>query len=386
MKKTKIIIPALGMLLLSTAASVSGTVAWFSMNSTVSVSGMSVTTKVSSNLLIAEHNLDANYTDEIQQDREGIIEPASTINGQNFFYTTTARPDGNAIAPQSGNKYQTYTEAANLGETDATNSGKAQYDASFNGAYDFAYSTDSTPATPDDDDGLGNGQVAFAYIDYSFYLKATAATADLSLSMTKCDLKYNGAQIGDTAATGNSGYAWRVAMFANTVGANTEVADSTIAVAANLKTILDFGAKTRNQNEVELVDVAADASLADKYDNPRCVTPVGGTAQAAGKYYALTSDGQANANKGTPKAVSGNGATAAVSNPGADAIVVTSSQSGQSLLYKVVVRLWLEGEDVTCTNNTYAALTNAWTLDLQFKLGDKDVAEYAPVNQIGPNA
>ena len=45
MKKTKIIIPALGLLLLSTAASVTGTVAWFAMNSTVSATGMSVKAK-----------------------------------------------------------------------------------------------------------------------------------------------------------------------------------------------------------------------------------------------------------------------------------------------------------------------------------------------------
>lgn len=42
MKKAKIIIPALGMLLLSTAASITGTVAWFSMNTTVSATGMQV--------------------------------------------------------------------------------------------------------------------------------------------------------------------------------------------------------------------------------------------------------------------------------------------------------------------------------------------------------
>ena len=52
MKKTKIIIPALGMLLLSTAASVSGTVAWFSMNKTVTATGMSVTAKSDSSFLL----------------------------------------------------------------------------------------------------------------------------------------------------------------------------------------------------------------------------------------------------------------------------------------------------------------------------------------------
>ena len=45
MKKTKIIIPALGLLLLSTAASVTGTVAWFAANGQVTATGMSVTAK-----------------------------------------------------------------------------------------------------------------------------------------------------------------------------------------------------------------------------------------------------------------------------------------------------------------------------------------------------
>ena len=46
MKKTKIIIPAIGMLLLSTAASITGTVAWFSMNTTVTATGMTIKAKV----------------------------------------------------------------------------------------------------------------------------------------------------------------------------------------------------------------------------------------------------------------------------------------------------------------------------------------------------
>ena len=45
MKKTKVIIPALGLLLLSTAASVTGTVAWFSANAQVTATGMTVTAK-----------------------------------------------------------------------------------------------------------------------------------------------------------------------------------------------------------------------------------------------------------------------------------------------------------------------------------------------------
>ena len=67
MKKTKVIIPALGILLLSTAASVTGTVAWFSMNNTVTASTMTVKAKVTGNLniekgLIADKDL-INKTD-----------------------------------------------------------------------------------------------------------------------------------------------------------------------------------------------------------------------------------------------------------------------------------------------------------------------------------
>ena len=52
MKKTKVIIPALGMLLLSTAASVTGTVAWFASQATVTATGMSVTVKSDSAFLL----------------------------------------------------------------------------------------------------------------------------------------------------------------------------------------------------------------------------------------------------------------------------------------------------------------------------------------------
>ena len=54
MKKTKIIIPALGLLLLSTAASVTGTVAWFSSINSVTASSMVIKAKVGANLYIKE--------------------------------------------------------------------------------------------------------------------------------------------------------------------------------------------------------------------------------------------------------------------------------------------------------------------------------------------
>ena len=51
MKKTKVIIPALGILLLSTAASVTGTVAWYAANSDVYAENMNIKATTDSNFL-----------------------------------------------------------------------------------------------------------------------------------------------------------------------------------------------------------------------------------------------------------------------------------------------------------------------------------------------
>ena len=59
MKKTKIIVPALGMLLLSTAASVTGTVAWFAANASVSVTNMQVKAKAEGGVAIAAYSYTA---------------------------------------------------------------------------------------------------------------------------------------------------------------------------------------------------------------------------------------------------------------------------------------------------------------------------------------
>ena len=58
MKKSKIIIPALAMLVMSTAATVTGTVAWFTMNTTAKAEGMYVSAKTSGSLIIKAVDLD----------------------------------------------------------------------------------------------------------------------------------------------------------------------------------------------------------------------------------------------------------------------------------------------------------------------------------------
>lgn len=60
-----------------------------------------------------------------------------------------------------------------------------------------------------------------------------------------------------------------------------------------------------------------------------------------------------------------------VSNLGASATVGTVD-ANTTHFFKVVVRLWLEGEDNTCNNTTFASLTENWAFDLTFTLVAKD--------------
>ena len=53
---------------------------------------------------------------------------------------------------------------------------------------------------------------------------------------------------------------------------------------------------------------------------------------------------------------------------------VDSIAAGATEYNKVTVRLWLEGEDNTCTNATFATLTSNYTLSLEFVLGGEETA------------
>ena len=341
MKKTKIIIPALGMLLLSTAASVTGTVAWFSTNNSVKVDGMTVTTRVSSNLLIAETNQEANYNEFLSQSRDAVIEPASTIDGKNFYYTTSAKGDGDA----KDDDYEPYSEATSQNHVAA---GKTAYDNAFNSAYGF---------TP-----VSTSNVCYAYVDYSFYIKATSAADDQVLYMSKCNLTYRNE--ADTAyeAVGQKDLAWRVGLLAVGTTANTAANDSNLV----LKTVLGLqGAFNQNQKgaSVDTTSFVEDSTpVSSYYLDPYGKSQASGTYVPGTKYY--------NAPGATPNAVKDDDELAAVTNANAAAQAATDIDTGVTSYTRIVVRLWLEGEDVTCTSTTYAELTRNWKLSLEFKLGN----------------
>lgn len=363
MKKTKIIVPALAVLLLSTAASVSGTVAWFSMNTQIKVTGMTVTTKVSSSLQIAVNNNEAEFSnDDIQQDRAGILEPASTIDGNTYYYTTNANGYGQANNPG----YTAYAEGTALGTEDATASGKTNYDADFNDDYGFVYSLDSTPLTPDDNDGKGNGEVGFAYIDYSFYLKAYMTTSE-KIILSRCNMKYDGGDLEDE-------HAWRVAFFAHEVSKNTPEADATTTAASGaLKSILAFN-ESKNQNQVvsEIIENNVDVDSSIYFTDPELLNAVPASTKGNGTtaYYKASGELEPKAvNSATTVAALASGSRDTTAHKGAKAEIPAPAAAGNHY-YKVVVRLWLEGEDVTCKSDTFATLTDEWSLDLAFRLGD----------------
>lgn len=295
MKKTLKLVPAIAMLLISAIMLSTATFAWFSMNNRVQITGMTLKTKVSSNLLVSETNVsDSTFTTALEQSRSAYLEPASTVNGSSFYYTVNAKADGSAIG-----EWTAYNEGTALTATD-TFANKENYDPAFNSKYAF------TTANPTSATQWAN---AYAYIDYDFYLKATSTEASQKVAMTFCNLLYNGKPIGTEKA-------WRVAVFAS---APSDTVDGTGA-ASTLKTIL---------------------------------APTGAAYQKSGE------------------AVTSTSTTANVSNLGTAATIATLN-AGDVKYFHVVVRLWLEGEDKTCTNQTFASLTNAYSLSVDFVLSTFD--------------
>ncbi len=90
MKKTKIIVPALGMLLLSTAASVTGTVAWFAVNTTVQVTGLQVRAKAEGGILIAPYALTATAITEDSGSGNTVTDASFTAPAANSFGASAA--------------------------------------------------------------------------------------------------------------------------------------------------------------------------------------------------------------------------------------------------------------------------------------------------------
>lgn len=282
------------------------------MNREVQVTGMELKTKVSSNLLICNDNVEEHYTDDVlTQARKALLEPASTVNATDtgFYYTLDAAADGHKIHPVGTDPYVAYSESTNLTAAD-TDAGKSKYDTGFNTAYGITTANTT-----------GAYKTAYGYVDYVFYLKATTDAANQSINMTRCNMIWDNSGT-DTVLTSDD-TAWRVAVFASDI-------------------TTDHGG-----------------------DGDTSATPSTGTAKSI-----LTPSGAANFGdeSGTHKAVSGTAALSTVAY-NQSAVIDTISAANTTKYYKVVVRVWIEGEDTNCYSEYFAEKLELYKLDLAFELG-----------------
>lgn len=314
-KIRKKILSASAMLLLSASMLGTSTFAWFTMSREVTVSGMEIRTKVSSNLLISETNVEADYSSlELAQIRKALVEPVSTVTATNtgFFYTLDAAADGHKVQDTTDDPYVAYSESTTLTAED-TYANKTNYDANFNTKYGVTTANTS-----------GECKTAYAYVDYVFYLKATTDAANQSINMTRCNFIWE--DEGTDTELAATDTAWRVAVFAE--------------------------------------DITSDGGTGEVDTDPAT-----GTAIAI-----ITPENAENFTDG--QAVSSTTALGTVTY--GDEVIIDTIATPASKYYKVVVRIWLEGEDTNCYSSYYADKLELYKVDLAFELGKGN-----PVTNIG---
>ncbi len=297
----KELLAAVVMLLVAAVALSGSTYAWFAINNNVTVTGMEVTTSVSTNLFIAADTVantakktDDDFKSELHQIVGGVLEPVSTIDGLNFFYTASnnVQANGDAI----NDTYIAYDKTTDVGKN------------AFDGNYGF----------PNDD----NDEDCVGYVDYAFQLKAiNSDVVERYVNLKKINLRYSGA---DTKLGMN---AFRTAIFVETLGKDS----AGVAVAGD----------------------AFHALGAVNGSTPYAATTL------------MTNTGAAN--QTATKAVNSTTTLADVTYGSFNYLTVPAQTTAY---YKVIVRLYIEGEDKKCTNDTFAALADKWGLDLEFAMVD----------------
>lgn len=294
------------------------TFAWFSMNSEVTVKGFKVQTKVGNNLFIAADAMDETavkgdsawktYLDEDIESAD-YLEPASTINGYDFFYTVEAESEGQKISSASYKQY----------DPEAT-------EDTFNDAY-----------------AMGDDEDAVPYVDYTFQLKAVNTSKDTAsyINLKEMNLVYTGdykdADGQNIADVLNSLNAFRIAIFYEAIVTSTTFVPGENEEAH--ETVSEF-TKANPVDYVEGTD-GAKASLlknssAAYFTTGQAVGAAGNTTTAYANYL----------------------------NEGFTSIKV---EAGDTVIVKMVVRMWLEGEDTKCNSHTFVNLGEKWVCDFAFE-------------------
>ena len=188
MKKTKIIIPALGVLLLSTAASVSGTVAWFSMNNFVTATGMNIKAKAENGIII-NNGVNSVWNESATAAHNAALEvlPTSTYDATTWAHGSSSNSD-QATTDQATNttvKYSMLTLAWDHALTNNVLSGTgAGYVESNN---DGQYNPSDVAGVDANDDGdyTDEGDTAPISAENAYYLKNSFFIKSSSEAVTK---------------------------------------------------------------------------------------------------------------------------------------------------------------------------------------------------------
>ena len=164
---------------------------------------------------------------------------------------------------------------------------------------------------------------AVGYVEYELFLRATnTKNVAQDVKLVSLDLTYGGSSQTQTA--------FRVAIFVSNMGET----GATAAVAASSLTT------------TQLVTI-------------------------------LKPDGATYFNSTAVKTI---GTKDAVNGKIDDDAVIGTVDPGKNNYYKVTIRLWLEGEDTTCNNTTFANLNDEWSLDAKFII-DSTTAAVNEINQ-----
>ena len=285
---------------------------------------MQVKTVVQDNLLIAEATSgiadndgesEASYKTALLTPIKAILEPASTVNGLNYFYTESDNVVGSGDA--RSDNYIPYTDYTGAETKYGTQAGSAGYTDLF--SQNYGVSATGAAALVSGEDS------AKPFVDYAFYLKATnTSTSEKSVNITTLTLNY-----GNNTTVAQK--AFRIALFVDAMTGATSGAN-------NAPTTLKSIVKPSGASNFSGADLAVS------------------------------------------NATTANG-TVSLANQG---LVIGTVNAGTTNYFKVIVRMWLEGEDNTCNNETFATLTDSWSLDIVCKMDG--TAAVSALTQVIPAA
>ena len=327
----KKLIPALCLLLISAILMGTSTYAWFSMNTTVTATGMKVQAKAEGGLLISATAAADSWSNSasITLGKDVIMLPASTANGDAWYH---AHSTSSSSATSAG-YYALSTSGTDAEPTDAT----LAHAGTIVVANENLYSSGLSYATVFYDDNNGNSTYN-AGNDDGFYL------------LTKYFIKSSGDAITINPSSGTY-----KALAINAVSVGTITGSAQLDKSLRIGVQLYDEENTKVGNFVVLAPVSgADGATATVSGTKIQTTPVsGGTDVAAliGLCSNSVDNYYANADTAFGKSAADD---------------VPSFLSGKYLTAYIYV--WFEGEDATCISDNITASLDELNISVSFKL------------------